>query len=440
MSRDVFRMTKDNYVEFFKEGQDYYRSYVEAIQSAKRSIMLQTYIFHMDHFGRDVHASLVEAAMRGIKVYVMVDSVGSRLFEEVASDQLQSAGVHFIRFNGITFEFLYRWGRRLHHKILIIDQELCFLGGINIISGFDKKTGTPQLDFAVLLKGPIVENINVYAKTLFSKSSPETVFFDSPMPSQKFKNGVQIKLLINDWVHRRFQISKQYSYLTRLAQKEILIINSYFFPKRRFMYQLVEAAARGVRVRLILPKYSDWPTYILASEYLYDFFLKNGVEIYQWNLGNHHGKLAIIDENFTTIGSFNLNYTSYQQNLEMNVNVYSQVFVGLVKNEMEELIIKNCTKLSQKDFSQNAKFKIRFLRFYYYLILSMISNFSVGLIYQEQIKKENQLFSFLRILASLLFFVIGLLGLVLPFFPGIPFFLISFLLIYKQIIFNRKFE
>ena len=440
MSRDVFRTTKDNFVEFFKEGEEYYHTYIDVILKAKHSIMLQTYIFHMDHFGRDVHSALIEAAKRGVKVYVMVDSVGSRLLEEIATDQLKEAGVHFIRFNGITFEFLYRWGRRLHHKILIIDQELCFLGGINIISGYDKKTGTPQLDFAVLLKGPIVDNINTYAKSLFSKNSPKTVFFDSPRASCKFKDGVQIKLLINDWVHRRFQISKQYSYLTRSAQKEILIINSYFFPKRSFMYQLVEAASRGIRVRLILPKYSDWPTYILASEYLYDFFLKNGVEIYQWNLGNHHGKLAIIDDNFTTIGSFNLNYTSYQQNLEMNVNVYSQVFVSMVKTEIEELIIKNCTKLSQKDFSLNSKFKIRFLRFYYYLILSMISNFSVGLIYQEQIKKENQIFSFLRILTSLSFFIIGLIGLILPFFPGIPFFLISFLLIYKQIIFNRKFE
>jgi cardiolipin synthase len=193
-------------------------------------------------------------------------------------------------------------------------------------------------------------------------------------------------------------------------------------------------------VRLILPKYSDWPTYILASEYLYDFFLKNSVEIYQWNLGNHHGKLALIDDNFTTIGSFNLNYTSYQQNLEMNVNIYSSVFASFVKDQMEELIKKNCTKLSLDDFTTNANLKTRFLRFYYYLILSMISNFSVGLIYQEQLKKENQIFSFLRILTSLLFFILGIFGLVLPFFPGIPFFLISFLLIYKQIIFNRKFE
>ena len=440
MGRDVFRTTKDNFVEFYKEGYEYYQTYLTSIREAKHSVMLQTYIFHLDHFGLEVHAALIESARRGVKVYVMVDSVGSRLLEEVAVDQLLKAGVKFIRFNGITFEFLYRWGRRLHHKILIIDQEICILGGINVVSGYDKKTGTPQLDFAVFLKGPIVEKINNYANTLFSKTSKETIFFDPPVSPKRFKNGVQIKLLINDWVHRRFQISKQYSYITRSAQKEILIINSYFFPKRSFMYQLVESAARGIKVRLILPKYSDWPTYILASEYLYDYFLKNGVEIYQWNTSNHHGKLAIIDDNFTTIGSFNLNYTSYQQNLEMNINIYSSVFVGIIKEQMEELVKTNCTKLSRDDFSKNTSLGTKILRFYYYLILSMISNFSVGLIYQEQIRKENQIFSLLRIVTSLMFFMIGIMGILLPFFPGIPFFLISFLLIYKQIIFNRKFE
>jgi len=202
----------------------------------------------------------------------------------------------------------------------------------------------------------------------------------------------------------------------------------------------VDARKRGVRVRLILPKYSDWPSYILASEYLYGYFLKNDVEIYQWTKSILHGKLATIDDHWATIGSFNLNYTSYQQNLEMNVNVYSEGFTAELKAKIEDIIANGCVKLDAKTFTISSPLSLRFKRLFYYLILALVANFSIGLIYQEDNNKENRFYNLLRIVGALFFLTLGFIGAILPVVPGFPFFIIAFLLVYKQILMNNKRE
>lgn len=222
------------------------------------------------------------------------------------------------------------------------------------------------------------------------------------------------------------------------AQHQITIINSYFFPRKKFMKQLTDAVDRGVRVRLILPKYSDWPSYILASEYLYSFFLERGVEIYQWKKSILHGKLATVDHEWSTIGSFNLNYTSYQQNLELNVDIYSNEFTTFLNCEIDKLIIEGCQRVEINDFKEVCSFKTRIARLFFYLILSLIANFSIGLTFQDDYNKQHRLFHILRITGAIFFFMLGLIGSLLPLVPGFPFFIMSFLLVYKQLLMNKK--
>lgn len=440
MKNDLFKITHNNSVEFFYEGEFYYQSYLRAIDQAKSCIHLQTYIFNMDPFGTRVHHALIQAAHRGVKVYVMVDSVGSRLLNKEDERKLIHAGVYFMRFNGLNARWLYRWGRRLHHKVLICDGELSILGGINIVSSLKSIQDIPQLDFAILMKGPINEKILQYCENLFCNHYHFLVNPPRPKKTYPFNDGVKIKLLVNDWVHRRMHITRQYTHITQSAQKDILIINSYFFPRKNYMNELVAAKKRGVRVRLILPKWSDWPSYILATEYLYDYFLKNGVEIYQWNKSILHGKLALVDDSLTTLGSFNLNYTSYQQNLEMNVNIYSETFSIMVKNEIEELIKNGCSQIVPEDFLKQISPLQKIKRFLYYLLLATIANFSVGLLFQEEKNRESRFFSLLRVVLAFVFLIVGISGLFLPVIPGIPFLMMGFLLVYKQILFNEKRE
>jgi cardiolipin synthase len=441
MEHNFFHLSKNNHVQFTVDSPKYYEDYIELIRSAQKIIHLQTYIFWMDEFGSRVHEELIKAARRNVIVYVLVDSVGSRLLEAKAERELVEAGVHFQRFNSFQIKWLYSWGRRLHHKILLVDIETAIVGGINVTYTSSKNSHCPQLDFAVLLKGPVIPRLAQYCQLIFKIASPKKLEF--PLIAFRHNNypdGTGVRILVNDWVYRRWQITKQYTQLAKKAKKEITIINSYFFPRKTFMKQLVAARNRGVRVRLILPKYSDWPSYILASEYLYAYFLKNDVEIYQWNKSILHGKLATIDDNWSTIGSFNLNYTSYQQNLEMNVNVYSESFTTQLKNHIENIISEGCEKLDAKNFLEHSPQSLRLKRFFYYIILSVVANFSIGLIYQEDNNKENRFYNLLRIVGSLFFLLLGMIGLIFPILPGIPFFIISFLLVYKQIVLNKHKE
>jgi len=399
---------------------------------------LQTYIFEIDQIGSKVKKELILAAKRGVEVCVLVDSIGSRNLTEEAEQEFREAGVYFCRFNSIQVKWLYRWGRRLHHKILLIDYTEAIVGGINVLYACIPGSNIPQLDFAIYLKGPATVELAQYCQQIFKKSCVSSLPIRRIEDYAHVTSGHELGISINDWINGRSFITKQYARMTTEAVEQITIINSYFFPRRKFMKQLTAAAARGVRVRLILPKYSDWPSYILASEYLYEYFLKRGVEIYQWNKSVLHGKLATIDNSWSTIGSFNLNYTSYQQNLEMNVDIYSPAFTNYLNQEIEGIIAEGCEKVDIQTFHEKVSFKIRLARLGFYLILSIIANFSIGLSFQEDRNKEHRFYHILRILGAIVFFLIGLVGALLPIVPGFPFFIISFLLVYKQILLNKK--
>lgn len=430
--------------DFYLEGPRYYSTYVEMIDRAQASVHLQTYIFEMDDFGSAVHAALLRAAQRGVQVYLLFDSVGSKEFSRADCEVLTSGGVHVQRFNGITIKWLYQWGRRLHHKILLVDQQSAMIGGINVTtSGYGSESPTQQLDFAVLVEGPVIEELFRYCVFVYRKAGGDmhkfnTLSLSSPVISDQ--EGFDVQISINDWVYRRWQITRQYLQIAKKAKKEITIINSYFFPRRRFMRRLVAAAQRGVKVRLILPSLSDWPSYILASQYLYAYFLKRGVEIYEWKKSILHGKLATVDGEFATLGSFNLNYTSYQQNLEMNIDFHSKEFTGSLNEVIDELIRVGCQKIEPRDFIQNASLKTRFLRLFYYLLLSVIANFSVILTYQEESPghKRNKYFNIFCIVAAVISLILGIIGAILPVIPGFPFFVISFLLVYRQLLFRKR--
>jgi cardiolipin synthase len=400
---------------------------------------LQTYIFEYDDFGRKVINELVYAAHRGVQVFLLVDAVGSRNLLNIHLESLIMAGGHFIRFNEMQIKWIYRWGRRLHHKVLLIDQISCIIGGINVCSPFELNSTIPRLDFALYLEGPVIHKVNQYCRMILRNASDKKLvlpeLYEETLIHPK---GLDVSLSVNDWVYGHRKITRQYSRLTTEAQNEITIINSYFFPRKKFMKQLALAAKRGVRVRLILPTFSDWPSYILASEYLYAYFLKNGIEIYQWNKSILHGKIASIDGVWSTVGSYNLNYTSYQQNLEININIYSKDFSRKLNLEIEKLIAEGCVKIDPEKFIEKSSFKVRVSRFFYYIILALVANFSIGLTFQEENNKESRFYNIVRVIASFLFFILGIIGIILPLMPGIPFLIISFLLVYQRIILNKK--
>jgi cardiolipin synthase len=117
MEHNFFQLSKKNLAVFYHDGTGYHETYINLIRNSKKTIHLQTYIFMMDSFGSLVHEELMKAANRGVKVYVLVDSVGSRLLDQKSEMALINAGVRYVRFNEMQLKWIYSWGRRLHHKI-----------------------------------------------------------------------------------------------------------------------------------------------------------------------------------------------------------------------------------------------------------------------------------------------------------------------------------
>lgn len=437
MKKGGFGKTLHNRVDLLFDGKEYNEFFIELIRSAQHSIHLQVYIFDVDDYGELVFEELLMARERGVELYILVDAVGSDKLDEEHIQKLKSRGAHFSRFNGIVFKKLLRWGRRLHHKILLIDQVKAIVGGINIVSPYvDLSFKAPRLDFAVYLEGPITKDLTSYCEGLFLKTHGSVQFEEARWPLTH-SDGLDARVSVNDWILRRLQISKDYKELVRNSKDRITIINSYFFPRASFMKLLADASKRGVKVRLILAKYSDWPSWILASEYLYYYFLKNGVEIYLWDKSILHGKVATVDGEWSTLGSFNLNYTSYTGNLDMNIDVFSNRFSADLEKEIDLLIETGCEKVDEQTFKNIFSLP---KRFFYYLLLSFISNFSLAFIYQEDQKNYNvgKVKAVVHLILAAVFLIIGVVGLVVPGIMGLPFLFLSFFIISRLMILNKK--
>lgn len=439
MISKLFKKTDGNLIQFFKESDEYYRQYLDLIYNAKTSIHLQTYIFQDDKFGRAVINALKSASRRQVKIYLLIDSLGSFSLSDYVEQELSESGIHFTWFNFVHLKRIGQIGRRLHHKVLLVDNQKAFVGGINVISdSYQIENKIHQLDFAVLIEGPVTRDLTIYCQHIFNKSSKNKIeFSEDHLRQVPYSNGVTLKISINDWIYQRWQITRQYSELTKSAKKEITILNSYFFPRRKFMKQLSQASKRGVKIRLILPELSDWPWYVFASQYLYSYFLKNGVEIYQWKKSVLHGKLATIDGKWSTIGSFNLNYTGYQQNLEMNVDVYSTEFTENLNFEIEKIIKNGCERIEINQFVEKASLKIRALRFVCYIGLQIIANLSVGIAFQEEQNRNRLIKSFL-VITAFVFMLIGMIGSIMPSISGTVFLILSILILMIQVLLNNK--
>ena len=431
-----FTYHDNNLVELYRDGQNFDQKFIALIDEAKEILHLQVYLFELDQFGKKVFQALLDARKRGVELYILLDAVGSKGFDETHQKELKDVGAHFCLFNGIKFERLIRWGRRLHHKILLVDDIKAMVGGINIVSPYvEVKFKSPRLDFAVYLEGPVTTNLAQYCQSIFVNHFGPVLFSGTREPISH-SVGHKAQVSVNDWMQKRIEISRDYLERTEKAQNSITLINSYFFPRRKFMQQLGEAARRGVKVRVILAKYSDWPSWILASEYLYSFFFKHNIEVYLWNKSILHGKIAVIDRSWSTIGSFNLNYTSYQGNIETNIDVDSTSFGELLEKTIDGLIEEGCEKVDPKKFF--GPFGLVY-RYFFYLLLSVISNFSLAFVFQPDGKNPNlsRIASFTRVTVALACIAFGLFGLVVPGIAGIPFLFFGFFLLSRQVLLNK---
>jgi cardiolipin synthase len=343
--------TKTNFtserIELVHSGEDYFSRLERIILEAKTEIHIQTYIFDYDNIGKKTIATLKIAASRNVKINILLDGFGSFSFPKEVIKELTNLGINIRFFSPFFSANSLYIGRRLHHKIVVADSKTALIGGINIA---DKYRGTaiaaPWLDYAVELNDEkIAIGLQELCRDIYSK---KRIIRRKEIKSViGTSEELTISVLQNDWLKRKNQIYNAYIKNIGKAKKEIVIVGSYFLPGKRLLNSLKKASKNGVKIKLILSGISDIPMARRASCHLYAKLLRYNIEIYEWENSILHGKAAVIDNNWTTIGSFNLNNLSSFASIEMNVGIDSAEFANNYLLHLNE-IMEQCERITSE--------------------------------------------------------------------------------------------
>jgi cardiolipin synthase A/B len=363
--------TTGNRIRLLENGEEFFPRVFEAIRGARFEVLIETFILFEDKVGIELQAAMLDAATRGVAVTITVDSWGSPAAK--LSDQyirtLTDAGVRFLvygpmarRIGGLRSNLLRRLKpfRRLHRKIVVIDGTLAFIGGINYSADHLADYG-PQSkqDYAAELEGPIVDDIHRFALRALAPAglrdrwrrwrTPEAV----RRPSPRVGNA-EVMLVTRDNRRHTTDIEQHYLRAIRTARREILIANAYFFPSYRLLREMRRAARRGVDVRLILQGEPDMAIVPIAARLLYGYLMRDGVRIYEYCRRPLHGKVAIADEFWATIGSSNLDPLSLSLHLEANVVVRDREFNRLLRERLLSLVEQHCLAVDPSSLPRDS--------------------------------------------------------------------------------------
>ncbi len=336
-----------NNLTLIRGGAPYFQALEELINQAQHYLYLQVYIFEADETGHRIRKALEQAALRGVYVHVLADGYASQQLPESFIQSLIAAGVHFRFFEPLYRSRYFYFGRRLHHKVTVADGNRALVGGINISDRYnDTVTHKAWLDWAVLAEGEVATGLhNICAARAISSWRIHPFRIPRPPASQLPQSEVPVGIRVNDWVRGKQEITHCYVKLIRQAKKEVLIMSSYFFPGAKIRHQLVRAARRGVRIRIIVGGYSDVPLARQAERFMYRWMLKNRMEIYEYQRNVLHAKVAVCDTN-VTIGSYNLNEISERASVELNLEISHAEFAQTVRRRLEEIIGRDCTRIA----------------------------------------------------------------------------------------------
>lgn len=331
-----------NHLDLLESGGEYFPALIAAIEAALHEVHLETYIFANDPTGRRVGSALARAARRGVAVRVLVDGFGAREFAAGLGKSLAADGVEVMTYRPEVGWARFRRHRlrRMHRKLAVIDASVAFVGGINVLDDFDDgKSAVARLDYAVRIEGPLVERLHAAVRQVWRLVRWAQLGHRPNAPTalraEKTLRGTTLAaLLIRDNLRHRHDIENAYLTAIETAQQQILISCAYFLPGRNFRNALTAAARRGVKVTLLLQGRSDHPFLHYATKFLYHRLLTAGVRIFEYEYAFLHAKVAVIDQDWATVGSSNIDPFSLLLAREANVLVRDAAFTENLRNRL----------------------------------------------------------------------------------------------------------
>lgn len=326
--------------ELFEHGASFFPALLDAFGSAREYIHLEFYIIRDDQVGRAFADALLSAASRGVEIFLIYDYIGC--FDTPSSyfRRLAEGGVRCLPFNPPPFRRGIAWfDKRDHRKMAIIDGKSAFVGGINIGGEYagSGESFEKWRDLGVRIDGPAARDLEVLFRGNWQEEGRNLPSPWSSEPGPVDSAGDAEVLIVNGGPHHnRSMIRSAFRLAIAGASDNVRVLNPYFVPGPRVIRSLLRAAARGVRVQLILPAISDMPIVRLVGRSYYSALLKGGIEIFELEGTVLHAKVMLIDDSWAVIGSANLDQRSFHRNYEVNVIVNSQEFGGQVTEMFNE--------------------------------------------------------------------------------------------------------
>jgi cardiolipin synthase len=374
-----------NRITLLSTGTEYFPALEAAIDAAEREVRLETYIFADDSTGHAIASALSRAALRGVATHLLIDGFGAKDLSPRLVDEMQQAGVLVLRYRPAISPWTLKRGRlrRLHRKIAVIDAKVAFVGGINVIDDMHTPGQTPpRFDYAVRVEGPLLVDIHHAVAYLWQLVSWTQVRKRGPSASVTAVSAAAVgnqraALVIRDNLRHRNDIERAYLDAIAAARVEIVIACAYFFPGRTFRRALVDAAARGVRVVLLLQGRVEYVLLHYASRALYQYFLDAGVEIFEYHRSFLHAKVAVVDGVWATVGSSNIDPMSLLLAREANVMVEDAGFAAALNASLVDAMRTGAHPVLRAHWQQQAhSVSMRAMTWICYQLVRFLSGWS----------------------------------------------------------------
>jgi len=377
-----------HYVELLQGGEPFFAAVEKLIDNAKYFIHFHAYLIDEDEAGIRIFNALIRASQRGVRVYLLLDAFGTKYLSKELVDRIDGSGILFRFFSPTFISKGFQLSLRLHVKVVMCDGEAAVIGGMNFANRYH---GTPEkkewLDFAILIRGPECIHVlsilkKLWNKRFIPKNERSHEMVHNPVI---FNEDVKLRVVQNNWYRNKIEILRSYRSAFKSSQSRMIIFASYFLPGRNERRLLRNASLRGVDIRIVLAAESDTPMFKRATRFLYDFILRNNIKIYEYLPSNLHAKVAVVDGEWCTIGSYNLNHVSDYASIEINVDILDDSFAQNFEKKLQDIIMTDCRQITIEEYHRGNSLFSRFSGWFSYQMIRLL----MRIMYQMTAKKKK---------------------------------------------------
>jgi cardiolipin synthase len=318
-----------NRISALHNGDQIFPQMLRSIAAARRTITFETYIYWSGDIGEQFAAALIERARNGVRVHVMLDWLGSAKIQRTLIGRMKQAGVQVERYHALHWYNVGRINNRTHRKVLIVDGQVGFTGGVGIA---DQWTGDAQdpdhwRDMHFRVEGPVIGQMQAAFLDNWIKTTGNVLHGDAYFPDLREVGALDMQVFVSSPAGGSASMRLMYLAAITAAEHSIDIAAAYFIPDTLMTAELVKARQRGVRIRVLVPdKHTDSKTVRTISKREWGSLLASGVEINQYEPTMLHTKMLIFDQFMVSVGSTNFDTRSFELNDEASLNVYDAQF------------------------------------------------------------------------------------------------------------------